>query len=365
LQLLKLWIFMDIIMDYLSQIVITPELLQSIAEIDEFKGQWQALSNLAPERLSALRRIATIESVGSSTRIEGVKLTDIEIEKLLSGLDVRSFRSRDEEEVAGYADLMELVFESYADIDFKENTIKQLHGVLLKYSAKDQRHRGNYKTLSNNMEAFDSEGCSMGIIFETATPFDTPRLMQELVEETKQALAEHTHHRLLVIGEFVVRFLAIHPFQDGNGRISRALTTLLLLREGYNYVPYSSLERIVEESKDEYYKALRRAQKTMGHENSKFIEWLLFFVKILHKQKEILNRKVAQEKIMSPISPLSEKVMKIVREHGRITVFQAVSITKANRNTVKLHIKQLVNAGLLVKRGKGRGTWYEQSMNHG
>ena len=186
-------------MDPMAKTVITPELLRLIAEVDEFKGRWEALGNLAPERLSALRRIATIESVGSSTRIEGVKLRDNEIERLLSGLDVSSFRSRDEQEVAGYAELMELIFESYSDIPLTENTLRQLHGILLKHSHKDERHRGSYKTLSNNVEAFDADGRSVGIIFETATPFDTPQLMEALVAWTREAFAERKHHSLLII----------------------------------------------------------------------------------------------------------------------------------------------------------------------
>jgi Fic family protein len=348
-------------MDSLSKTQITPEILKTIGEIDEFKGRWGALGNLAPERLSALKRIATIESVGSSTRIEGVKLSDDEIERLLSGLDVSSFRSRDEEEVAGYAELMELVFESFADIPLTENTIRQLHGILLKYSHKDERHRGNYKTLSNNVEAFDAEGRSVGVIFETATPFDTPRLMEALVAWNNEAVEKKEHHPLLNIAVFVVRFLAIHPFQDGNGRLSRALTTLLLLRAGYDYVPYSSLERIVEDSKDEYYQALRRAQATLDQDESRLIDWLTFFVRALHRQKEVLDRKVKQEKLMAPLAPLSEKLLGIVREHGRVTVREAVAVTQANRSTIKEHLKQLVNAGRLARRGQGRGAWYEQA----
>lgn len=348
-------------MDPLAQMVITPELVRLIAEIDEFKGRWEALGNLAPERLSALRRIATIESVGSSTRIEGVKLRDDEIKRLLSGLDVSSFRSRDEQEVAGYAELMEVVFESYSDIPLTENTLSQLHGILLKHSHKDERHRGSYKTLSNNVEAFDAAGRSVGIIFKTATPFDTPRLMEALLDWTKDAFAERKHHSLLIIAVFVVRFLAIHPFQDGNGRLSRALTTLLLLRSGYGYVPYSSLERIVEDSKDEYYMALRRAQATLDEDEAHLIDWITYFVRALHRQKELLERKVERERLMVPLAPLSEKLFGIVNEHGRVTVREAAALTKANRNTIKDHLRKLVSAGRLVRRGQGRGTWYEKA----
>ena len=346
-------------MDPLSNIRLTPELVKAVGEIDEFKGRWEALGHLAPERLSALKRIATIESVGSSTRIEGARLSDNQVERLLSGLDVNSFRSRDEEEVAGYADLMELIFESHPEIPLTENTIRQLHGVLLKYSQKDERHRGGYKTLPNHVEVFDGDGRSVGVVFETATPFDTPRLMTDLVDWTNQALGDARHHPLLIIAVFVVRFLAVHPFQDGNGRLSRGLTTLLLLRAGYRYVPYSSLERVVEDSKDGYYRALRRAQATLDKDESQLGDWLDYFVSALIRQKDVLERKIAREKMMAPLSPLSEKLLAIVAEHGRVTVREATAITRANRNTIKDHLAKLVDAGRLVQRGRGRGTWYE------
>src|SRR5271157_2205050 len=124
---------------------ITPEILGSIAELDEFKGAWLALGTLAPERLSALRRVATIESIGSSTRIEGSKLTDRDVERLLANLEIKSFATRDEQEVAGYAEVMETIFHAWAEIPITENYIKQLHRDLLQYSEKDDRHRGEYK----------------------------------------------------------------------------------------------------------------------------------------------------------------------------------------------------------------------------
>ena len=341
-------------------LIISSDLLKDIAGIDEFKGRWDAIGNLAPERLSALKKIATIESVGSSTRIEGVKLTDDQIEKLLSGVDITSFQSRDEQEVAGYAELMELIYESYHDILLDENHIRQLHLVLLKYSAKDERHRGYYKSLPNNVEAFDDNGHSIGVIFKTASPFDTPRLMANLVSWAHAAIKTREHHPIMVIGTFIVRFLTIHPFQDGNGRLSRALTALLLLQSGYQYVPYSSLERMVEENKDEYYKALHRAQATIDADESGLNVWLSFFVHCMVNQKNILMSKIDQERLMVPLAPLSEKIMTIVREHGRVTVREAVALTKSNRNTVKDHIKKLTQNGHLKRCGRGKGTWYKK-----
>ena len=236
-------------------IQITPELLSLIAEIDEFKGAWRALGTLAPERLKALRHIATIESIGSSTRIEGSKLTDREVERLLANLEIKKFASRDEQEVAGYAEVMETVFYAWADIPITENHIKQLHRDLLRHSDKDERHRGAYKTLRNDVGAFDADGTMIGIVFETATPFDTPRRMTELVKWLNDTRELKRIHPLLIVAVFIVTFLEIHPFQDGNGRLSRVLTTLLLLQAGYAYVPYSSLESVIENSKESYYLA--------------------------------------------------------------------------------------------------------------
>ena len=254
---------------------------------------------------------------------------------------------------------MELLFESYSQIDLTENHIRQLHGVLLQHSEKDERHRGHYKTLPNHIEAFDERGASVGVLFETPSPFDTPRLMTTLVGETRAALSVRAHHPLLIVGMFVVRFLAIHPFQDGNGRLARVLTTLLLLRAGYSYVPYSSLERVIEENKDAYYLALRHAQSTLDKDESRLPEWISFFLTCLTKQKESLERRIERERIMAALPALDEQILRFVREHGRLTVAQAVALTGANRNTLKLHLRQLTERGELRLHGKGRTASYE------
>jgi Fic family protein len=348
---------MGVVMDTI-QIEISPDILRLVAAIDEFKGEWRALQNIAPDRLSLLRKVATIESVGSSTRIEGAKLTDGEVERLLSGVGMARFRSRDEEEVTGYAESMNLVFESYADIALDENHIRQLHQHLLKYSSKDARHRGEYKKLPNDVAAFDAEGKNMGVVFETATPFDTPRMMTDLVEWFNRETRAGRHHILILIAVFVVRFLAIHPFQDGNGRLSRILTTLCLLKAGYHYVPYSSLERIVEENKDRYYLSLRRAQSTLYVDNTRLGDWLLFFLQSLKTQTEVLSRKLEREKSLMKTPKLSQDILAMARERGRVTVRDICTVTGANRNTVKVHLRDLVEQMLLVQEGKGKGTWY-------
>jgi Fic family protein len=339
---------------------ITPEILRLIAGIDEFKGAWRALGTLAPDRLSALRRVATIESIGSSTRIEGSKLSDRDVDKLLSNLAIQFFETRDEQEVAGYAELMDLVFNSWQDIPFNESHIKQLHQILLRHSEKDTRHRGQYKTNSNSVAAFDENGVQIAIVFDTATSFDTPRLMTELVGWVNQEREQAQLHPLLIIAIFVVVFLEIHPFQDGNGRLSRVLTTLLLIQTGYAYVPYSSLESVIESNKEAYYLALRQTQGTIRTDTPNWQPWLVFFLHSLAEQVRRLEKKVEREKIVLATLPdLSMQIVEFAREHGRVTIGDAIKFTGVSRNTLKQHFRNLVERGHLSQQGSGRGVWYD------
>lgn len=343
---------------YKKQILISPKILKLISELDEFKGSWSSLGQLAPDRLTSLKKIATIESVASSTRIEGVKLSDSEVKALLSGLDINSFKSRDEEEVAGYAEVMNLIFENYREMSLSENTIKQLHQVLLKFSSKDIRHRGDYKKLNNHVEAFGPDGKSLGVVFQTATPFETPLKMEKLCHWLEKSLLETDEHPLLVIAKFILDFLAIHPFQDGNGRLSRALTTLLLLKVNYEYVPYSSMERVIEENKDRYYLRLREAQ-TESHDSSvQLVKWIEFFLECLVTQKNVLSKKLENEKTLLALPKLSEQIMIALKEHGKLSVAEIVKLTQANRNTVKVHLSKLVFEKQIQKEGVGKGTVY-------
>ncbi len=343
----------------INPLLITQEFLSLIAKIDEFKGAWRAFGTLAPERLLALRRVATIESIGSSTRIEGSKLTDRQVEMLLAKLEIKSFETRDEQEVAGYAEVMEIIFSSWEHIPVTENYIKQLHGMLLTHSDKDHWHKGNYKTTSNSVAAFDEDGQQVAVVFETTSPFDTPRFMAELVAWYRDVREQNSVHPLLAIAIFTVVFLEIHPFQDGNGRLSRVLTTLLLLQAGYAYVPYSSLESIIEQNKQGYYLALRQTQGTIRSDSPNWQPWVLFFLQALVSQVKRLEAKVEREKIILSVLPeLSVQILELIKERGRISVLDIVSVTQANRNTVKAHLKRLVDAGHLLRNGSGRGVWY-------
>jgi len=342
------------------RITVSQEQLKLIAEIDEFKGKWEALKNMSPERLRQLRKVATIESIGSSTRIEGAKLTDLQVETLLSNLSATSFKSRDEQEVAGYAEVMDLIFQAYEDMPLTENHVRQLHQNLLRHSSKDERHRGDYKKVSNNVVAVDEHGKEIGVVFETTSPFDTPREMEELLRWVNKAIVEQSLHPLLIIAVFIVTFLAIHPFQDGNGRLSRVLTTLMLLRAGYSYVPFASLESVVEDNKDFYYKALRRTQTTLKMDSPDWEPWIGFFLRCLKKQKNNLATKVEKEKYMSDASlpVLSMQVLELLKHHNRLTIAEMVEHTGANQNTLKVRLRELVKSHRIERHGKGRATWY-------
>jgi Fic family protein len=340
------------------------QILSLVSELSEFKGSWRSLSNISPERLARLKQIATIESIGSSTRIEGSSLSDEKIEELLSGLKSQSFNSRDEEEVGGYADAMVIVFENWQNIPITENQIKQLHGILLKHSHKDSRHRGNYKTVSNQVEAFDENGKSLGIVFKTASPFETPYKMTELVDWVNRTGEEKKIHPLIIVAVFVVAFLAIHPFQDGNGRLSRIITTLLLLKSGYTYVPYSSFESVIEASKEQYYLALRKTQQTLDSEAPDWEIWLLFFLRSMQKQKDRLQQKIDNARLIDGNVPaLGIRILELLREQGSMQISTIEQATRESRSTLKLRINELVSRGKIQRHGRGRSTWYTLSNN--
>jgi len=342
-----------------DSIPISAEMLRLVSEIDEFKGHWRTWESFTPDRLQGLRRVATIESIGSSTRIEGSRLTDREVESLLSRLEARSFASRDEQEVAGYAFVMEQVFAYAGEIPLTANMLKQLHRDLLQYSTKDERHRGEWKTLPNHLAAFDADGRELGIVFETTSPFDTPAHMDALFDWHRRAQADTGLHPLLRIGILVVVFLAVHPFQDGNGRLSRILTMLLLLRAGYSHVPYSSLESIIEQNKEAYYLALRRTQTTWREGHADWPAWLMFFLRSIRQQITRLQQRLDANRPV--LSPLARQLATLFETHETLTNAEATALTGANRSTLKTKFTELIEAGLIEVHGKGRGTFYSRT----
>ena len=350
---------MKINIQAIENFAISPQLLHLIGEIDRFNLTWQNMNSLSPEILTSLKQVATVESVASSTRIEGSKLSNEEVDRLLMNLEVRSFKTRDEQEVAGYAAAMETVIANYKVIPLNENYIRQLHSLLLQYSDKDERHHGQYKKLNNHVEAFGLDGTSLGVVFQTSTPFATPEDMRLLVDWMQRAMADPLIHPLLSISAFIVSFLAIHPFQDGNGRLSRILTNLLLLKAGYHYVPYSSLESVIEQKKESYYFNLRKTQASLGEEEVLWQPWVHFHLRCLSAQKDRLHHKISsfgQQDLAMPA--LAEKLLHLTHMQCRVSVSDLVKLTGENRNTIKKHLSYLVASKKLIQHGKGRGTFY-------
>ncbi len=343
-----------------DSIPISPDMLRLVSEIDEFKGHWRTWQSLTPDRLQGLRRVATIESIGSSTRIEGSRLSDREVEALLGRLETKSFETRDEQEVAGYAFVMEQVFAHFSEIPLTANMLKQLHRDLLQHSFKDERHRGEWKTLPNHVAAFDADGRELGIVFDTSSPFDTAAHMDALLDWHRRAEADTGLHPLLRTGIFVVVFLAVHPFQDGNGRLSRILTTLLLLRAGYSHVPYSSLESIIEQNKEGYYLALRRTQITWHENAADWPAWLLFFLRSIRQQITRLQKRLDANR--PQLSPLARQLAVLFETRETLTNAEAVKLTGANRSTLKAKFIELAEAGLVESHGKGRGAYYAKRL---
>lgn len=340
-----------------KNVFISIEMLSIISKIDSFNASWKYMKGLEPERLLGLRKVATIESIGSSNRIEGNRLSNQEVEKLLSRIDMESFATRDEQEVAGYARLMEELYDNYEIFPLSENYIKQFHQILLSWSGKDERHRGEYKNISNSVMAYGPSGEELGVVFETTSPFDTPEEMRYLVQWTNQALQEDLLHPLLIIGIFLVHFLAIHPFQDGNGRLSRALNALLLLKAGYSYIPYTSLETIIEQSKNAYYRSLNQTQTSFKDATPNYTPWLTFFLRSLLKQKQRLEQKISTEAV-SGLTANELNIMELFNNQPQWSLKEIAQSTNININTVKKCLKSLVEKHLLVLHGKGRNSCY-------
>ncbi len=338
---------------------LAPSISKKLRQIDELKGQWIAGAQLSSQVLGRLKRSVLLTSTGASTRIEGSKLSDEEIERLMKGLSVKKFIDRDSQEVRGYYELLENVFDSWKRTRLNESTIKSFHKELLKYTNKDIRHRGDYKKGENVVQMVDAQGKQIAVLFETVPAYLTPKAMQELVEWTQHAFDEGMYHPLLIIANFLVEFLYIHPFQDGNGRLSRILTNLLLLKEGYGYAPYVSHEKLIEDNKAEYYLALRKSQKTVKGARANITPWLDFFFAMVLKHSQVAVDLLSQENIEKILSPKQLSVWSYLQSVEQTTPREIVLHTKIARPTVNQALEVLLRLKKIERMGLGRSTRYK------
>jgi len=339
---------------------ISDSIWSKIAQIDELKGRWITGAQLSPQVLGRLKRSVLITSTGASTRIEGAMLSDEDIEKLMRGIDIQKFTNRDKQEARGYFGLLQNVFDSWKKIRFNESAIKHFHQELLKYVEKDKTHRGEYKKQENKVHMIDKAGKSIAVLFDTVAPYLTPKQMQELVEWTGKALEEKRYHPLLIVANFLVEFLNIHPFQDGNGRLSRVLTNLLLLKEGYLYMPYVSHEKLVEDNKPDYYVSLRRTQKTIGTKNEDITPWFDFFFTVFLEQSRMAVALLSKEKVEKLLTNKQLTVWEYLNKVGESTPLEIAEKTKVAYGTVRQALDKLLRLKKIERIGLGRSTKYRK-----
>lgn len=331
---------------------------QKITQIDELKGQWIGGAKLSPQVLGRLKKSVLVTSTGASTRIEGAKLSDEDVEKLMRGISIQKFSDRDKQEVQGYYELLNNVFVSWDRLRFSESLIKHFHKELLKYVEKDSLHRGDYKKRENQVHMIDEAGQSIGILFDTTPAYLTPKEMQELVEWTQKATYEQRFHPLLIICNFLVQFLNIHPFQDGNGRISRILTNLLMLQAGYAYMPYASHEKIIEDNKPEYYLALRQSQKTFSTKKQTIQPWVEFFLDVTLQQSKQALELFSEENIERLLSPRQLEVWQYMQDVIEATPRELSVKLNIPRPTINQVLDKLLDLKKIERLGIGRGTRY-------
>ena len=337
----------------------TQKIINIIGKIDSFKGKWNSVEGKENRYLKELKRIATIESIGSSTRIEGVRLSDEDIEKLLKNVEITKFKTRDEQEVVGYYETLDIILENYQNIELTENYISQLHGILLKESQKDQIHRGKYKQLTNKVVATYPDG-TQKTIFNTTEPHLVAKEMVSLIEWTNNQFKKKVLHPLIIIGTSVYEFLSIHPFQDGNGRLSRLITTLLLLKFDYLFIQYISFEHIVERRKKDYYKALMDGQKNRYSKNESIDKWIIFFLSSIEELIMKLETKYeSYNKTGQYLNNRQKEIVKLLKNNYSLKVSDITEkLVNYSINTLKKDLLYLVDEKIIDKIGKGRGTVY-------
>lgn len=329
------------------------KLINIISQIDRFDASWASIERKEGQSLKQLKSIATVRSVGASTRIEGSKMSDEEVDVLLKAIDITKLEERDAQEVVGYFGTLDIISESYKNIDVSENQIKNLHNILMKYSEKDQWHKGNYKQHNNAVEANFPDGTKQ-VIFQTAEAgLPTEDAMRKLIN---WYINDKTTHALVKCALFTYEFLSIHPFQDGNGRLSRLITSLLLLKNGYNWVQYVSFEHEIENRKSEYYRVLRACQSQRPNENVS--DWTDFYFDALKNIQEQLMQKLEESGIEMQLSPREKAIITFIGTRPGCKSGAIASKLGIPNPTVKKILSELVEKNLIEKYGIGPGTNY-------
>jgi Fic family protein len=328
-------------------------LFAEMSQLERFDAAWVHLEKREGVALRQLKSVATVRSVGASTRIEGSKITDDEVAVLIEKIAELKPEERDEQEVLGYFEVFDTISLNFDSIAITESEIKSLHKLMLKYADKDEWHKGNYKQVSNAVEARMPDGTAQ-IAFRTTGPgVETQEAMTRLIEWYKR---DDQTTPLIKAATFVYEFLSIHPFQDGNGRLSRLLTNLLLLQNGYSWIQYVSLEHEIENRKAEYYRVLMQTQRNRPGEN--VTEWVRFFISCLVNIQQQLTKKLEELKTEVSVNTREKKILAFVQNHPGCSSGQISKKLDLPLPTVKKSLKDLVEAKLITREGIGKSTAY-------
>lgn len=341
----------------------TESLYRSLTEIDGIKNAFRLTDKLLPQTITRLTQSVIVTSAGASNRIEGNRLTDDEVEALYRNLHIQKFKTRDEQEVAGYLEMLERILEHYQDMTLTESLILQLHRDMLAYSDKDQRQRGTYKFGPNRVEAKDQNGNVVGVIFDPTPPHLTPKEMQELVAWYQWAEKEHDKHPLLRVGNFIFEYLAIHPFQDGNGRTSRLLSNLLLLQNGYMFTGLVSHEKLIEARKADYYLALNKAQSRWKKDPENIYPWMHYFLGIVRQQARDSMAIIESDQTEHLLSGKQLALWQWINTRPELEFSRkdAINALGFPSRTVESVIRKLLDLKKLERIGEGRATRYRRT----
>jgi Fic family protein len=337
-----------------------------IAEIDAVKKSWHLTKKLSPHVIERLTKSVIVTSAGASNRIEGNRLSDQEVEQLYRQLHIKKMVTRDQQEIGGYIEVLECIFNHYQEIPITESFVLKLHQDMLEHSDKDAGHKGRYKVGSNRVEAKDEQGNLVGIIFDPTPPYLVKKEMLELIDTYRWAIEHAFKHPLILIANFIFEFLAIHPFQDGNGRVSRLLTNLMLLQQGYYFTMLASHEKVVEEQKVDYYLALNKTQKSWKQEEEDITPWMLFFLEVVKIQSQKAINLLEHEPIEYIFSPKQLALWQWIQQEApeEFTRKDAISALGFHPRTVEEGIKKLLALKRLELLGEGRATRYKRAISH-
>jgi Fic family protein len=329
------------------------KLINIISQIDRFDASWTSIEKKEGQSLKQLKSIATVRSVGASTRIEGSKMSDEEVTVLLEKIDIEKLEDRDSQEVVGYFKAFDIISESYKDIEISENSIKNLHNILMKHNKKDDWHKGKYKQHSNAVEANFPDGTKQIVFKTTEAGFATENAMENLINWYNN---DSTTHPLVKCSLFTYDFLSIHPFQDGNGRLSRLISSLLLLKNGYNWIQYVSFEYEIENRKSEYYRVLMSCQSQRPNENVS--EWGNFFFDALKNIQEQLMQKLEQSGVKIKLSPREKSILTFIGTNAGCKSGEIAKKLGIPSPTIKRILPDLIEKNLIEKHGNGASTNY-------